>query len=277
MAEDALPDYEPMLDSYHVAFALELESMVESLPIRAGDLVLEMACGDGAYTSWLSSKVGPAGIVVGLDVSTDYLELARDRSGRADNASRPRFVAASIGRLPFDEGRFDAVWCAQSLFSLPEPVDAVRRMARVVKPGGLVAVLEDDTLHQIMLPWPIEVELAVRAAEWDAFREEVDHPRKFYVGRRLVRVFREAGLVDLQVRSFASSRVAPLDPVVRTFLTEYLRDLGDRVTTRLGPEHRSAFLALVEPGSPDAMVDQPDFHMTIVDHLILGRVPGSAS
>jgi ubiquinone/menaquinone biosynthesis C-methylase UbiE len=44
--------------------------MVGTLPIRTGDLVLEMACGDGAYTPWLSAKVGPEGGVVGLDVST---------------------------------------------------------------------------------------------------------------------------------------------------------------------------------------------------------------
>jgi SAM-dependent methyltransferase len=81
-----------------------------------------------------------------------------------------------IDRLPFTDGSFDAVWCAQSPFSLREPVDAVTRMARAVKPGGLVAVLEDDTLHQVLLPWPVDVELAVRKAEWESFREEADHP-----------------------------------------------------------------------------------------------------
>ncbi len=86
--------------------------------------------------------------------------------------------------MPFAPASFDVVWCAQSLFSLPEPLAAVTRMAELAKPGGLVAVLEDDTLHQVLLPWPIDVELAVRTAEWAALVDQSAHPRKFYVGRR---------------------------------------------------------------------------------------------
>ena len=273
MADETLPDYEPMLESYHRAFATELEEMVNTLPIAEGNLVLEMACGDGAYTPWLAGRVGRAGGVIGLDISTDYLELAQSRSDGNREAGPPRFVAGSIDRLPFADGTFDALWCAQSLFSLPEPVEAVSRMARVVKPGGWVAILEDDKVHQIMLPWPVEVELAVRSAEWEAFRAEQEHPRKFYVGRRLVKVFREAGLTDLRVESFASSRVAPLDPVVRKFLEAYLRDLVDRVQDRLEPSILEEFRRLVRQDSPGSLLNDPDFHLTLVDHVILGKVP----
>jgi ubiquinone/menaquinone biosynthesis C-methylase UbiE len=273
VADDSLPDYEPMLASYHSAFADELEAMVGTLPIAEGDRVLEVACGDGAYTPWLANRVGKSGSVVGLDVSTEYLDLARKAASRGQGAARSRFVAASIDRLPFADGRFDAVWCAQSLFSLPEPVEAVSRMARVVRPGGLVAVLEDDTLHQVLLPWPVEVELAVRLAEWESLRDESDHPRKFYVGRQLVGVFRRAGLVDLHVRSFASSRVAPLDAPARTFLGEYLRDLRERVAPRLQAPMRERFDRLADPKSPESLLDQPDLSLTVVDHVIHGRVP----
>ncbi len=273
MAGSALPDYEPLLESYHKAFAPELEAMVNTLSVAKGDLVLEMACGDGAYTPWLLAKVGDKGGVVGLDISPDYLALAKSRASRSGERSEIRFVAASIGHLPFVEESFDAVWCAQSLFSLPEPVEAVARMARMVRPGGLVAVLEDDTLHQVLLPWPIEVELAVRRAEWEALRDDSDHPRKYYVGRRLVGVFREAGLVDLRVDAFASTRVAPLDDVARIFASEYLRKLRERVSPRLGPEVSEAFDKLADPGSPDFLPDQPDLCLTVVDHLIQGRVP----
>ena len=272
MADETLPDYEPMLASYHSAFAPELRAMIGTLPLVEGDLVLEMACGDGAYTPWLAARVGSPGGVIGLDVSPGYLDVARRRSTRGEYASRVRFVAASIDRLPFDSRTFDAAWCAQSLFSLPEPVEAVSQIARVVKPGGLVAVLEDDTLHQILLPWPVELELAVRLAEWESHRDETAHPRKFYVGRQLVGVFRKAGLVDLRVRSFARSRVAPLDAPVRTFLGEYLRDLGERVASRLDMKMREQFHLVADPGSPDCLLDRPDLHLTVIDHLIHGRI-----
>jgi len=273
VSDDELPDYEPMLESFHTAFADELEAMVGTLPIREGERVLELACGDGAYTPWLASRVGDSGSVVGLDISTDYLELAQRRTRRVATTARSRFVAASFDRLPFPDGFFDAAWSAQSLFSLPEPVDAVRRMARTVKPGGLVAVLENDTLHQVLLPWPIELELAVRTAEWQAFRDETRHPRKFYIGRQLVGVFREAGLVERTVRSFASSRVAPFEAPVHTFLAEYLRDLRERVEPRLDSRILPTFDRWTDPNSPESLLERPDMAITVIDHVVQGRVP----
>ncbi len=270
--DQPLPDYEPMLAAFHRAFAAEMEAMVASVPIAEGDRVLEMACGDGDYTPRLAERVGPTGSVVAVDVSPDYLEVARRESARGGHPERSRFVAASIDRLPFEDGSFDAAWCAQSLFSLPEPVDAVRKMARAVRPGGVVAVMEDDTLHRVVLPWPIEVELAVRSAEWEALRAETGRPHKFYVGRHLVPVFREAGLVDLRVRAFASCRVAPLDDDARTFLGEYLKGLAERVAPRLKSSMRKDFERLIAPGSPDALLDRPDLAVTIIDHVIHGRV-----
>ncbi len=273
MPDDPMPDYEPMLAAYHEAFADEIGAMVGSLPIREGDLVLELACGDGAYTHRLAGRVGPSGSVVAVDLLMAYLRRAsRDaRSGKI--ATRAGFVAASFDRLPFADGRFDVAWCAQSLFSLPEPVDSVRRMARAVRPGGVVAVLEDDKLHQVLLPWPIEVELAVRAAEWRALRDESDHPAKFYVGRRLVGVFREAGLVDVRARTYAADRVAPLDGPTRTFLGEYLRGLRERVSPHLDPATRGHLDRLADPDSPEHLLDQPDFAVTLIDHVIHGRNP----
>jgi ubiquinone/menaquinone biosynthesis C-methylase UbiE len=119
--------------------------------------------------------------VVGLDISPRYLELARKAGRERPSAS----VAASIDRIPFADRTFDVVWSAQSLFSLPEPIDAVARMARIIKQGGIVAILEDDRLHWVLLPWSVEIELAVRTIEWDNFRKKI--------------------------RSFATTRIAPLE------------------------------------------------------------------
>ena len=181
MGETPLPAYEPMLAAYHRAFATELRAVVGALPMAAGQIVLDMACGDGAYSRWLAERVGPSGRVAAVDVRPDYLEIARE------DVSEPplEWLAASIDALPFADDTFDLCWCAQSFYSLPDPTDALRHMLRVTKPGGIVAVLEDDTLHSVLLPWPIEVELAVRVAELTALSEKSDNPRKFYVGRRL--------------------------------------------------------------------------------------------
>ena len=71
------------------------------------------------------------------------------------------FARADLRHLPIPDDSFDLVWCAQSLYSLPDPVDALRRMARAARPGGIVAVFENDEFHHVLLPWPVEVELAL--------------------------------------------------------------------------------------------------------------------
>ena len=271
--DTSLPDYAPLLTAYHKAFATELKAMVGSLPIRPGSRILEMACGDGAYTPWLAELAGSSGEVIGFDLSVAYLQQAQELASRADQGAPTRFVAGSIDRMPFAIDSFDVVWCAQSLFSLPDPLGSIERMGKVVKPGGLVAVLEDDTMHQVLLPWPVELELAVRNAEWLALTEEFTSPRKFYVGRRLIHVFREAGLVDLHINTYATDRVAPLDENLHKFLGQYLGELRDRVAPRLEESFRQQLDRLVSPGSPDNMIEQTDFAVTVIDHVVYGRKP----
>jgi ubiquinone/menaquinone biosynthesis C-methylase UbiE len=135
----ALPDYAKQLAAFHDGFAAELRAIVDSLPLEPGMRVLDMACGDGFYTRLLSERVGRRGCVVGLDSSHDYLKIAPD--GRWD------YVCGQLERLPFESGSFDFVWCAQSLYSLPEPIAALRRLREMLRPGGVIGVLENDTIH----------------------------------------------------------------------------------------------------------------------------------
>ena len=268
-----LPDYQPMLAAYHCAFSAELQEMVASLPIREGDRVVELACGDGAYSPWLADRVGPSGAVVAVDVSPAYLRVARAVSSTTAFAARVAHVAAPIERLPLPLGAFDLCWCAQSLYSLPDQLGAIRTMSGLVRPGGTVAVLEDDTLHQVVLPWPVEVELAVREAELEASREKGESPEKHYVGRRLVGLFRDAGLVEVRAQAFASTRQAPLGAAERAFLIAYLNGLRKRVGDRLDGVNRTTFLELADSESPGGLVNQADLSMTILDHVVTGVRP----
>ena len=208
MPNVSLPAYEPRLAAYHIAFEDALRSIVAGLPIREEDKVVEMACGDGAYSAWLAEKVGRDGFVIAVDISPDYLLVARAAMVRSNVAARIGHVAAPIERLPLVPGSFDLVWCAQSLFSLSDQPRALKTMAGLVRPGGMVAVLEDDTLHQILLPWPVDLELAIRRAEYEAFADGGKPPEAYYVARHLGRLFREVGLDRVQSQAFAATAMA---------------------------------------------------------------------
>ena len=258
-----LPDYARMFSAYHRAYAAELRDG-GGIADPGRYRVLDVACGDGAYAGWLAERVGPDGRVVALDLLPAFLDQARSWV----DPDRVRLVAADLGRLPFANGSFDLVWCAQSLYSLPRPVESVRLMALAVRPGGVLAVLENDTLHHVLLPWPIEVELAVRGVE---LAKQVERPRKFYVGRRRVDVFRDAGLSAIVHRSHATDRQAPLDFDARSFLVAYLDDLRGRVLDHLDPSIRHDFDRLTDPDSPAFLLDRPGFVATTIDHVVTAR------
>lgn len=268
---DELPDYAPMLSAYHRAFAPELRTMVDNLPIRNGDRILEIACGDGAYTGWLAERAGVDGSVTALDVSSAYLEIAQNGNGH--HAANIDFVSSTIENMPFDDNTFDLTWCAQSLYSLADPVESVRLMRRVARPGGVLAVLENDTLHHILLPWPVEVELEVRRAEFLGFIDESKRPRKFYVGRQLREVFRQAGLENCRTQTYVTNRHAPLGAAERAFLEAHIAELQERCRPHLKPAMAEWFDRLSDPCSPVYILDNPDLTVTCIDHVVCGTKP----
>jgi ubiquinone/menaquinone biosynthesis C-methylase UbiE len=262
-----LPGYAPTLMAYHRAFAEELRATVAGLPLRPGDRVLDLACGDGVYSRWLAEPIGESGTVLAVDRSPAFLELAKQGMDGDSLADRVGFARADLQRLPITDNAFDLVWCAQSLYSLPDPVEALRRMERAVRPGGIVAVLENDEFHHVLLPWPVEVELALRRAELLALIEISEKPRKFYVGRRLCPIFRAAGLPGCQHRTWTIDRQAPLGPDDRAYFDGYLGDLRKKVAPHFSGEIHDEFERLVDPESPDYILDGPDFTVTFLNHL----------
>jgi SAM-dependent methyltransferase len=72
-----LPAYAPTLLAYHRAFERELRGLIAGLPLRRGDRVLDLACGDGVYARWLAERLGSSGRVVAVDRSAAFFVLAR--------------------------------------------------------------------------------------------------------------------------------------------------------------------------------------------------------
>jgi ubiquinone/menaquinone biosynthesis C-methylase UbiE len=265
-----LPDYAPMLAAYHRAHAAELRAMVDDLPVRPGDNVLDMPCGDGAYTVLLAEKVGSGGSVVGTDLSATYLALARAYADQSAVAGHTRFQTGDIASLPFDDNTFDLIWCAQSMYSLPDPLGALRELRRVVRPGGTVAVFENDTLHQILLPWPAELELAVRQAQLRSLTARAPAAAKFFIGRDLRRMLAAAGLKNSIVKPYTSIRHAPLSADERTYLAWYFADLGSHARTYIQPDAGAWFERLLDPTSTEYLLDQPDFYAIYIDMVARG-------
>jgi ubiquinone/menaquinone biosynthesis C-methylase UbiE len=109
---------------------------VADLGLREGDRVLDAGCGTGRALTPLRAAVGPSGVVVGVDLTPAMLEAAvragRDRDGR--------LLLADVAALPLRSESLDAVFGAGLVAHLPHPAEDLRKLARVVRPGGKLAL-----------------------------------------------------------------------------------------------------------------------------------------
>src|SRR3712207_6744350 len=146
-------------------------------------------------------------------------------------------------------------------------------MRRVTRSGGTVAILENDTLHHMLLPWPPELELAVRQAELRALQQETNAVDKFYVGRHIGRVFDAAGLMRRSVTTYTIDWSAPLGDDERRFLHEYLQELLDRAQPYLASADQQACERLLDPRSPDYLLSRADLLVSVLEIVALGFKP----
>ena len=104
---------------------------------RAGErIVLDVACGPGNYTHRLSERLTGEGLCIGLDFSVPMLT----RAVTDNNGARVAYIRGDARRLPFDDNSIDTVCCLAALYLIPEPHEVIDELARVVAPGGEVAI-----------------------------------------------------------------------------------------------------------------------------------------
>ena len=103
--------------------------------LRAGNAVLDVACGTGHLTRAAAHAVGKSGRVAGVDLSGAMIDAALQRTP-PELAPRPSFLRMDGESLAWPDAHFDVVLCALGLMYMPDPVQALREMRRVLRPGG---------------------------------------------------------------------------------------------------------------------------------------------
>ncbi|MDW4906490.1 class I SAM-dependent methyltransferase [Streptomyces sp. ADMS] len=109
---------------------------VAGLGLREGARVLDAGCGTGRALTPLRAAVGASGVVLGVDLTPAMVEAAV----RAGRGLHGRLLLADVAALPLRSESLDAVFAAGLIAHLPHPAENLRELARVVRPGGTLAL-----------------------------------------------------------------------------------------------------------------------------------------
>jgi len=171
--------------------------------LERGMSVLDCGCGAGSMTLELAARVAP-GEVVGLDLETRVLEQAQ-ASAVAQGIDNVRFEQGDIYALPYADGSFAALFSHALISHLREPARALAEMRRVLKPGGIAAVVENDAYT-----WTTSPTGSAMERFWDLFTR-----RQHYNGglqllpRHLRGALLEAGFATAEAYAGAEGWGAP--------------------------------------------------------------------
>ena len=161
----------------------------DKLRLTGGERLLDVGCGLGEAALALAQDLDTDGEVVGVDASTQMLRVAEANAGSA--RCRVRFTVGDACSLDEPDDSYDAVRSERTLQWLADPATAVAEMARVVRPGGRVSLIDTD-----WSTFAIDVgDDGLAALARDAVRHERSRPSN--IGARLHELVEVAGCVPL--------------------------------------------------------------------------------
>lgn len=181
--------------------------LLDELRLVAGQSVLDVGCGTGDDVAAMAELVGQAGRALGVDSSEAMITEATGRHGALPGVS---FHVGDAGQLPFESESLDACRVERVLQHLPDPDGAVAEMARVLKPGGRLALMDAD--------WEsLLIEGADPVLSGQIWRNSFAGVRQPRVGRRLLALLLQNGFVEISFEGAAA---------VATDLDRAMRQLG---------------------------------------------------
>lgn len=150
--------------------------------VRPADRVLDLGCGDGAFTAELAARVKTA---VGAEVAEAALRRATGR-----HPSLQFRLVPFDGQLPFDDGSFDLVWASEVIEHVADTARWLSEVRRVLAPGG-----------RLLLSTPSHGRLGVALWGLERYSEPLGDHLHLYTRRSLRRVLGELGFGELHVRT----------------------------------------------------------------------------
>ena len=248
-----------------------IRTVVQSLPFPPESKGLDAGCGTGLYTLMLAGEAGIRSHVTGLDYEAAFIKKARSRALKADQTDSVTFVHGDVLKPPFAKNTFDWVFSMDLVGHLQtDPVLMLQKLAGIVKPGGMLYMLNWSS--QRLLPgYPVlEARLNATSSGLAPFAPQRDpelHPMC------ALHWLEQAGLRETGARTFAGDINAPLNPDMQTALADLFAMRWGQDNPELSDDDNMNYRRLCIDSSPDTLLNKPWYHGFFTYTLFYGRVP----
>ncbi|HUG14876.1 MAG TPA: methyltransferase domain-containing protein, partial [Thermomicrobiales bacterium] len=224
----------------------------------------------------ISGYVGPTGSIAALDLAPDNIAALEGRLAASPLPCPVEARVGSITDLPYADDTFDAVWIGNVLLYLDDDAmaTAIRECRRVIRPGGQLAVKDPEPGLQRFYPADAMASLHFL----DAWRRQFGSERMIFTGIFRTREYRRwlerAGFVDVRQRTFPIERWAPLTDIERQYFADTIAYIAAMAPELDLPAEEQAFWRTqLDRGSPDRLLNQPDFYSGASQVVAVGHVP----
>ncbi|AKU18402.1 methyltransferase domain-containing protein [Luteipulveratus mongoliensis] len=212
-----------------LAFVLDMQAQLpdvrrlrawalDALSPAEGERAVDVGSGTGSEVLALAARLGPTGEAIGVEPNAGLRDLAEQRAAEAAEPN-VRFVEGDAYALPFEDASVDVVRCERVLQHLEAPERAVAEVARVLKPGGRVCIIDSDWGTAILHP----ADPAVVRAAMESMHARLPNP---FSGRLLRGQLSTAGLVvdDIGSQALVQPLTAAEGPLVQMLADRALAD-----------------------------------------------------
>jgi len=249
-----------------------IRQAIRGLPVNPGSRGLDAGCGNALRTVLLADKVGTAGLLVGLDKSPDNLVAARNVINENTLSPSITLVQGDILELPFRDGSFDWVWCSDTMWPghvVEDPVAGVAGLARVLRPGGIVALVYWSS--QVLLPGhpALEARLNKAFAETTRYLGGITPQQHFL---RAAGWLDAAGLAQITADTYLSEIKVPLSEETRQSVAYCFEMFWENLKPHLSGEDWKEYQRLCKPESPDFILNRSDYYGFLTYSMFCGKV-----
>jgi SAM-dependent methyltransferase len=249
-----------------------MRRIVRSIGLPEGSRGLDAGCGVGLQIPPLAEAVGSQGHVTGLDILPQFVQEANRNITKWKLENRVSLVQGDVYELPFREKEFDWIWSAScACYAMSRPLELLEGLLRIIKPGGLLAIVIWS--GQQLLPGYPRLEATLNATTPGIAPFTAGDPPKHHF-LRLAGWMSTAGFLEAAARPFSAGVSAPFDEPTRNALLSLIRMRWLGAEKELSRADRRLFQRIIDPSSPEFILDQPEYYGFYTYTLFRGKAPG---